>query len=548
MSGKGYCEIAAALAADDRDRAAALATELLRTGDTTALRARLANTVLQAGGTCDIEVILEGFGHPGVLADALVAYGLRAGILVAPASAVGGRMRRARGAPRALHLLRLAHDADHAALGRRLSALSPATVLLVADPDVEVPPLLAHWPTLSASRLGVTDLSNWIDPRQLGEERAMLTPHAARLVAGAATTWFKGRHWAPDAPPLKLIITDFDDTLWGGVLGEDGPDGLDMGAGDGRNFAGYQAALSRLADCGVLLAGVSRNRPEDVEAVFAEHRAIGVRRSQFIAIHASWRAKAESIRDLLARTQVAAEAAVFIDNDPVERGQVSADLPGLLVPDDGDWPSDCIARLEAEGRFGLTGTEEDAIRTRSTKASLGFAEALRTGASRQELLASLGMRITFEPVDAGTAARAHQIASRVTQFRTAATPADWEAGGYHSFLLRLEETGVDHGRVGLVIWHTEKECAVIDLLCLSCRALSRDLDSALLAETARQADHAGLGHLLGRVEVLPRNTPARDVYLRHGFDPSGPGLFRHGNFGIEMPSHFSVRSDAAATR
>ena len=429
-----------------------------------------------------------------------------------------------------VHLVRFGMHSNRKALRERRAAAFDEPILLAADPDQTEDE--TGFVTLAAPPEFC--MSDWIDPRRIGEDKPMLTPAAARALARLALPAIA----RSVRPALKLIISDLDGVMWGGVLGEDGMNGLDFAGG----YATYRGRLAELIREGMLVAVVSRNRLDDVERLFSTRDILGICRDDLVALEASWQPKADVIQALLERLNVASEAAVFIDDDPLERGLAAASIPGLVVVEDGDRPAAALQDIERKHRFATAGTEEDAKRTASLLAGQRFAQELKSFSNRSDLLHALDMQLAFEDLDDANRSRACQLIERVTQFRTGPSPAGWNAEPYRVFLASLLEGATDHGRVGLVVWHPEGMDAIIDLVCLSCRAFGRDVETALLAETARRATDEGRIWLTGRFTPTVRNDPARDLFARHAFEEVAPSSYRRMAAGVTLPSHFRLIS------
>lgn len=501
------------------------ASDRLARQDCVATRAELARLSATAASLREVRVVLLDFGHCGLLADALAAYGLEQGLRVRVASGAAALADLATADAAALVVLAV-HDARGlAALPQRLAALAPLRVLVVPDPQLASPGGPA-FPAVTIETAGLrAQAGGWLDERRLGEDLPMLVPAAAAALARAVLA--ERRRLEGDS--VKLVVTDLDGTLWGGVLGEDGPSRLAMTTRDGgAAFARYQARLAALAESGVLVAAISRNDPCDVRAVFDGHPGMTLRLSHLVALEASWQPKAQVLAALLDRLRVAASCAVFIDDDPVEQRLVAHALPEVLVPSTQGGSDLCLARLESDGVFATASSPEDVVRARSTRAALGLAAAARIAPDRNAVLASLRMRVSFEDLDDANRARAAQLTRRVTQFRTTSLVIAPDAGSENEadgearvFLARLRDESADHGRVGLVVWRLAGEEAILELVCLSCRALNRDVETALLAEVERRARAAGARRLRARLERLARNEPARDLFARHGYGDEG---------------------------
>lgn len=372
-----------------------------------------------------------------------------------------------------------------------------------------------------------TGAAGWYDARLslLGGGRAP-SPAAAAALAREVTRHLR----ALTGRSRKLLVTDLDGVLWGGVLGEDGPDGIRLGPdGPGAAYRAVQRALLGLRRRGVLLAALSKNDPADVAAVLAGHPFMVLRPDDFSALEVGWGDKPDALSRILARLGLAPGHAVFLDDSPVERAAVRARLPGVVVPEAARRPDLLLDHLLVEGWFdGLARTAEDVGRAAAYAAAA--AARRRAAAPDGAGLAELATEVRLLPAGGANAARAAQLTQRVNQLNTTGrrcSPDDiaaWAAApGRRALVAALRDRFGDHGRVGLLLLALDGEAARIEGLYVSCRALGRGLDTVLLAAAARLAAAAGARRLLGRVVTLPRNEPARAVYARHGFAPAGGG-------------------------
>ncbi|BDA85285.1 hypothetical protein Sa4125_28270 [Aureimonas sp. SA4125] len=336
----------------------------------------------------------------------------------------------------------------------------------------------------------------------------ILKPDAADRLADAAAglaARLKGK-----AP--KLVVTDLDETLWGGVLGEAG------GGAPTLRYA-YAEALAALRLRGFVLALASRNDAAEVERHFAtlDDAPLGI--DDFSACSIGWSDKPSLVADVLERLGLSSGHTVFIDDDPVNCAKVAARFPDMdvrryagesfaqaLLADPllaGAQPADAPLRAEQYGRRAAV-------------------ERLRADAADDAVfLHSLKTEVTIEPLATDLLPRAAELAARVNQFRfTALRPNLVQLGTRQSgldFMARLDDAFGAHGLVGLVLASQRGDAAMIDAFCLSCRALQRRVESAMLHALALRARELGLTRILGRIEILERNEPARDCLARHGF-------------------------------
>ncbi|WP_206453503.1 hypothetical protein [Aurantimonas marina] len=328
---------------------------------------------------------------------------------------------------------------------------------------------------------------------------------AAGFIAGIAGT----------AP--KLLITDLDDTLWRGVAGENGDLAL---------HATYAAALANLSERGLVIAAASRNEAEVARGALADlaHDApSGVPR--FAALAVDWADKADLVAALLDQLGLAAEHTLLIDDDPVNCARVAARFPAMDVRRFAD-PDGFAAMLLADPLLAV-GERPVPLETRAAhyqrRAEVERLRATETDAAA--FLARLETRLTILPLDAASRPRAAELARRVNQFvLTAERPNEMELSRRSSaldFLVRLDDVFGGHGIVGLLLADRADEAVVIRNLYLSCRALQRRVETAMLAVLCRRAAALGARRVGGTVEQMERNRPARGLFAAAGFRQDG---------------------------
>jgi FkbH-like protein len=328
----------------------------------------------------------------------------------------------------------------------------------------------------------------------------------------------------------KCIVLDLDNMLWGGVIGEDGLGGIQIGAdAPGNAYLALQRELERLWKRGILLAICSKNNEEDVLPVFEQHVGMLLKRSHFAAQRINWRSKSENIREIAAELNIGLDSLVFLDDNPVERARVRAELPDVLTP---ELPTDPAYYRRALAELtvfdSLTLTEED--RRRNTlyaeqKARREF-EASHTTASGSltAYLAALEMVVTIEPLSEQTLPRIAQLTNKTNQFNlttrrySESAITALMASGSQTYSARVADRFGDNGLVGLAILRPEDGKAwEIDTLLLSCRVMGRGVETALLAFLAERVRDSGGERLQGWYLPTPKNSPVKDCFKQHGF-------------------------------
>jgi FkbH-like protein len=363
---------------------------------------------------------------------------------------------------------------------------------------------------------------NWYD------ERKWL---AVRLPCSAAHLPSLAREWLRYLQPLagrvaKVLVVDLDNTLWGGVVGEDGPAGIQLE--DERQGAPYRALQRALLDLtrrGILLAIASKNNPDDAMEVIGGHPAMLLRPQHFSAMRINWSDKTESLREIAAELNVGLDALAFLDDNPVERRLVRTELPEVLVVDLSDDPWQHAATVRDCAFFERLSLSEEDLRRGEFYASEKTRAALETRCvTREDFLRSLAQSVEIAPVHAATLARVAQLTQKTNQFNlTTRRYTEQQIGDLlrqpdaRVVSIRVKDRYGDNGLVGVAITRDRGETCELDTFLLSCRVIGRGVESALLAYVAEQGLLAGRTRLEGWFLPTKKNAPAREFYSTHGF-------------------------------
>jgi FkbH-like protein len=422
----------------------------------------------------------------------------------------------------------------HAALER----LTRRVRVAVSVPTLSLPPIF-HTPGWQASstELSITrDLAQFaaglssayfVNPSSLAENSTpdrrydlksdlftgfpYAVPHADALASALA------RLLAPGAPK-KGLITDLDDTLWDGIVGEAGPEGVAWDLASHRQVHGiYQRLLSSLSERGVLVGVASKNDPAVVEQTFAR-RDILLRPERVFPIEVHWGPKSASVQRIRKAWNIGADSIVFVDDSPLELAEVAAAHPGIECI---QFPkNDYSAALQMFRRLrDLFGKEriskEDAIRADSLRQAAVFEPLSESGSAPEEFLAGLNAAITFELQASGGLSRALELVNKTNQFNLNGvryTDADWSCHlsqpGVFVAVVVYEDKFGPLGRIGVLLGSRRNQAISLRSWVMSCRAFARRIEHASLRMLF---DHLDARRVEFEYAATPRNGPLRET-------------------------------------
>ncbi|HZZ84808.1 MAG TPA: HAD-IIIC family phosphatase [Anaeromyxobacteraceae bacterium] len=334
----------------------------------------------------------------------------------------------------------------------------------------------------------------------------------------------------------KLVILDLDDTLWGGIVGDVGWEGLRLGGHDpaGEALVAFQHRLKALTRRGVLLAIVSKNDEATALEAIRAHPAMVLREQDFAAWRINWDDKARNVAELVSALNLGLQSAVFIDDNPVERGRVREALPEVLVP---EWPEDKLlypSALDQLRCFDLPAlSAEDAQRTR-LYASDRERDAMRAEVgSLDAWLERLGVRAVAEPLGPSNLARAAQLLNKTNQMNlstrrlTERELAEWAgAPGRHLWTVTVSDRFGEAGLTGIVSVEVEDGCGRVVDWVLSCRVMGRRVEEVMVHLAVETARRAGAASVEARLVPTAKNRPCLEFWRRAGLDAPEPALFR----------------------
>jgi FkbH-like protein len=320
----------------------------------------------------------------------------------------------------------------------------------------------------------------------------------------------------------KVVVCDLDNTLWGGVVGDDGRDKIRLGAPDavGECFHTFQKALKGLRARGILLTICSKNDEAFALSVIDEHPAMVLRKSDFVAWRINWKDKAENLVSLAEELNLALDSFVFLDDSPQERDQVRQLLPQVFTPDLPTSPSDLAPFVSSLTCFETSSLgKEDFDRADMYRAERGRKEALDISGDVDKWLRSLQIEVRVSPLRRENLARAAQLLNKTNQFNLSLrrldekTLWDWAAEPYNSaYVFNVSDRFGDFGLTGLAsLTLLGPEAQIVDFV-MSCRVMGKRVEEALLGYTLAQAQAAGADRFTAPPVDGPRNGPARDFF------------------------------------
>ena len=377
-------------------------------------------------------------------------------------------------------------------------------------------------------------------------------------VGCAALAELVARHAAAHrGRPRKVVALDLDGTLWGGVIGEAGLSGIEIGEdGIGLAFQDLQRELLKLHDTGVLLVACSKNNLDDAIEAFERHPGMILRREHLAAERINWQDKATNLGELADELDLGLDSFVFLDDNPVERTWVAEACPEVLVPELPAEPAERPAFLRGAPWFARIGvTDADRTRATSYQEQRERRQLRQTTASFEDFLASLEQQAAIEPVDEATAARAAQLCQRTNQFNL--TTKRYTLGEVEQLAadpdadvltLGVRDRFGDSGITGVAIVRYVGEEAQIDTLLMSCRILGRKLEDAFLAVLAERAAQRGSTVLTGTYEPTAKNMQVAGFYEEKGFSAGTDGVFRYDlrQGRPELPAEVAVEVGSSA--
>jgi len=324
----------------------------------------------------------------------------------------------------------------------------------------------------------------------------------------------------------KCIVLDLDNTLWGGIIGEDGIEGIKLGpTSPGIEYVEFQRALLSLYNRGVILAVNSKNNFDDAIKVLREHPHQILKEDHFAALRINWQNKAANIAELAKEINIGLDSIVFIDDSPAEREQIRLTYPEVMVVDLPKNPRLYRATLENLDVFDvLSFTKEDMARGELYVGKRKREELEQSSTSIEDFLRTLELKVRVKLTDDFVTPRVVQLIGKTNQFNlTTRRYTDAEIKNLRDseesavYSMAVQDKFGDEGVVGVAIIKTENVSWTVDSFLMSCRVIGRFVETAFLSKIIADAKTAGAKRVIGEYIPTKKNTPAADFYERHGF-------------------------------
>lgn len=335
-----------------------------------------------------------------------------------------------------------------------------------------------------------------------------------------------------NAPRKKVLILDLDNTLWGGVVGEDGAQGITLGySGQGACYRDAQKRILEIKRTGILLAVVSKNNEDDVNTVFEKNNNMILKKSDFVTTRINWNSKADNIYEISQELNITTSDFVFLDDNPIEREEVSKRIPDITIA---EYPSDIaklpetIESLYNDFFYISRMTDEDYSKTemyiQESERKISLRKAMDSESiSMDDYLRSLHIRILVKEYSEAVAERTIQLMNKTNQFNTNTLRMNqtqiekYINNGGHILTFHVTDRYGDNGMVSIINLRYEKKIAIIDNFLMSCRVMGRHIEDCILSFVERMLAAQGIYRIYSSYEKTSKNYPVHDIWEKSGF-------------------------------
>lgn len=371
-----------------------------------------------------------------------------------------------------------------------------------------------------ASSMG---LNNWHDERLWQYSKHPFSFNSQAQVAFSAARLLS----AIKGGAKKCLVLDLDNTLWGGVIGDDGIDGIKVGSNNGtigESYAIFQRWIKALANRGIVLAVCSKNNLILAQEPFNKKDGMILKISDFTAFYANWENKVDNIKKIAMEVNIGLDAIVFVDDNPAERELIRSMLPQVAVPELPLDPSGYIRAIDSGKWFETIGiTEEDSLRVYSYGQNQVREKVRNASTDLTSYLKNLEMTAKWQEVDGSTLARATQLINKTNQFNmtttryTEAQITKFIESNHHWVgCFSLSDFFGDLGIISVVVLENNNKKTIIDTWVMSCRVFSRGVEDFIFEKLYYIVKKQSQEKLIGKYIATPKNKIIANLYGRFG--------------------------------
>ena len=328
----------------------------------------------------------------------------------------------------------------------------------------------------------------------------------------------------------KCLILDLDNTIWGGIIGDDGLENIQLGhgLGIGKAFSEFQEWIKKIKNRGIILAICSKNTEKIAKEPFEKHPDMILKLNDISVFKTNWNNKADNIRQIQSILNIGFDSMVFLDDNPFERDMVRQNVPGVIVPELPEDPGEYLEYLYSLNLFEtLSYSTADVDRTKQYQVEAQRVKMQKSFTNEDEFLKNLNMVSEVKPFDKFNTPRVSQLSQRSNQFNLRTirySEADIENisndNNYKNFSFTLSDKYGDHGLICIVILEKKnKEDLFINTWLMSCRVLNRGMENFTLNTIIMYVKENGFKKIIGEYIETPKNKVVESHYQKLGFSP-----------------------------
>ena len=351
----------------------------------------------------------------------------------------------------------------------------------------------------------------------------------------------------------KCIVLDLDNTVWGGVVGEDGLEGIKLGEnGIGKAFYEFQKLLLSFHKRGIILAVNSKNNLNDAIQVINAHPHMLLREENFANLHINWNDKVSNMIEIAQELNIGLDSIVYFDDDPINREFVKQNLPTVMTIDLPEDPTEFSKTLMQINDFNLLKiTDDDVLRGKMYQDEKQRKNLQNTSSNLDDFLRQLNIKIKILKPDKYTIPRISQLTLKTNQFNLTTKRYQEEQIKEFSendrFLVgcaKVEDKFGDNGITGVfIIFKESKKTWIIDTFLLSCRVMGRKIEDAILGHILQIAKNSGVTKVIGKFLPTNKNIPSENFLKEYGFKKEGDEWIFNPQESVEIPSHLELKTN-----